>query len=196
MTWMLTATAGVVDLRFIRDEPVDILDVAHHLSQIVRFNGAACRPYSVAEHSLLVSEVLRRQGHCLDVQLAGLLHDAHEAYIGDITSPLKELLGSGMNEAFWQIDAAAAKHVRRRLGVQAVFLSHYKAIKAADMTALATERTHLMPEGGPHWPVLSAFTPIDWYDFEAQAEMTWKDWRDAFLQRFDELRNSTATTAK
>lgn len=196
MTWMLTATAGVVDLRFIRDEPVDILDIAHHLSQIVRFNGAACRPYSVAEHSLLVSSILERSGMNREVQLAGLLHDAHEAYIGDITQPLKEALSEFGDSVFRNIDLAAAKHVRRHLGVWGLFVAHNAHIKQADLKALSTERTHLMPPGGQPWPVCEQYPPFDWYDFEAHAEMTWKDWRDAFLQRFDELRNPTATTSK
>jgi hypothetical protein len=196
MTWMLTATAGVVDLRFIRDEPVDILDIAHHLSQIVRFNGAACRPYSVAEHSLLVSSILERSGMNREVQLAGLLHDAHEAYIGDVTQPLKEALCIDRHAVFRNVDLAATKHVRRRLGVLDLFRANAVTVKSADLWALSTERTHLMPPGGMPWPVCEQYPPFDWYDFEAHAEMTWKDWRDAFLQRFDELRNPAATTAK
>jgi len=69
-------------------------DVAHSLSLINRYNGHSPTPFSVAQHSLLVSKILaaRQEGPLL--QLFGLLHDAHEAYLGDITKPMKTLLDS------------------------------------------------------------------------------------------------------
>lgn len=183
MTWMLTATGGQIDLRFIRNEPVDILDIAHHISQLNRYTGAAKRPNCVAEHSILVADILAKQGHGRQVQFGGLMHDAHEAYIGEVNRQLKPLLGP----AFEHVNAAAARHVRRRFGLGMTFAQYSGVIKDADLIALSTERVALMPDSGPPWPVVSTHPPIDWYDFDAQAEMSWKDWRDVFLQRFDEL---------
>lgn len=65
MTWMLTASGMVVDLLRPQGAVFGISDIAHHLSQINRYTGAARRPLSVAEHSLLVCEILERErGEC------------------------------------------------------------------------------------------------------------------------------------
>jgi len=62
-------------------------DIVHSLSLINRFNGAAKFPYSVAQHSLYVAGLLPPE-----LKLHGLLHDAPEAYVGDMVSPLKKIM--------------------------------------------------------------------------------------------------------
>ena len=67
---------------------VDINDIAHSLSLQCRYNGHVSEHYNVAHHSVIVSQ------HCpKEDALWGLLHDASEAYLGDVNSPLKSVLG-------------------------------------------------------------------------------------------------------
>src|SRR4051812_23383484 len=70
------------------EDMFDIKDIAHALSMNCRYTGHCSRFYSVAEHSVHVSNLLKGTS----LELAGLLHDASEAYITDIASPIKQFL--------------------------------------------------------------------------------------------------------
>ena len=88
MAWIQTYSGKRFELdEEINPDTIDIEDIAHALSQICRFGGHTRQFYSVAEHSVRVAHLLVDQGRA--VQLQGLLHDAAEAYLGDIVRPLK-----------------------------------------------------------------------------------------------------------
>src|ERR1051326_5301684 len=73
-----------------RPEDIDIVDIAHALSNQCRFTGHTRFFYSVAQHSCLVSD------ECANPhKLGGLLHDASEAYLSDIARPIKAQPGFG-----------------------------------------------------------------------------------------------------
>lgn len=102
------------------DVDIDIWDIAHALAHICRFNGHCRQLYTVAQHSVLVAERARvlaeEQGHddVHRVAAAGLLHDATEAYIGDMIRPLKsrpEL------RFFRDLEQAVADAIARRFGL-------------------------------------------------------------------------------
>lgn len=78
----------IVDLESPKPEDISFPLIALALSRLCRFNGATTRFYSVAEHCARVAELARRRGHGRRVQLLALLHDAHEAYLGDVTRPV------------------------------------------------------------------------------------------------------------
>lgn len=185
MTWMLTHSGATFDLRHADPASISSLDIAHALSQINRYTGHAVRPYSVAEHSLLVVEIMQRElavssPHAL---LAGLMHDAHEAYCNDVATPMKQLLGD-----VWRItEAKIQRQVLQRFNVLTSFDRHSGLIKRADTIALATERRDLMPAGGPPWLALRDVAPVDWLTLDAWDAMEWADWRQAFLDKFSEL---------
>lgn len=84
----ITTWSGLrVDPLAMRPEDVSIEDVAHSLARTCRYNGHVGGFLSVARHSIWVSDVLRSRGD--EMALWGLLHDASEAYLGDLVRPLK-----------------------------------------------------------------------------------------------------------
>lgn len=112
-------------------EQVDPRDLAHQLSMECRWGGAVARHYSVAEHSIYVARFAAAMVEPLHKDLAmawGLLHDAHEAYLKDVPTPLKLLLGSTYTYMAAGIDLA----VLRRFDLPPLPAEVIKAVKRAD----------------------------------------------------------------
>lgn len=114
----------------INPEPEDIhlTDIAHGLSNTCRFGGHTKEFFSVAEHCIKVADMLPQE-----LKLAGLLHDASEAYVGDIPTPLKALI-----PAFKDIEMKFHHAIAERFDVP-VDLFWSKEIKHADRTQLIME---------------------------------------------------------
>lgn len=195
MTWMITATGGTYDLLNLDADAVGIQDIAHSLAQLNRYTGACARPYSVAEHSLLVVEIMERELSITDpaALMAGLLHDAHEALVADVSSPMKAALAQlaeldGRKASDWaRIEDMHARLIRRRFGVAQASEQHAHAISSADLIALSTEWVYLMPATTALPDTHDTHPPVDWVEIRSRDGMTWADWRDAFIDRYDEL---------
>lgn len=86
--WISTQSVEQFDFTNPKIEDIHILDIAHALSNICRFGGHSSSFYSVAEHSIILAEILERQGADKMTVLAALLHDATEAYLGDMPRPI------------------------------------------------------------------------------------------------------------
>ena len=71
---------------------IDIMDIGCALSMLCRFGGHCNRFYSVAEHSFRVSKAIEEAGGTKDEMFAGLMHDAAEAYVGDMVWPVKQAM--------------------------------------------------------------------------------------------------------
>lgn len=85
---LATGSGRVICLTDPRPELIEIVDIAQHLSYLNRWVGALSTGVSVAVHSVLVSRMFGNPAEAI----AALLHDAPEAYVGDVSAPLKELL--------------------------------------------------------------------------------------------------------
>lgn len=136
---MLTASGRLFDPKCLAAgvmiEAVCLPDIAHSLAQICRFGGHCKRHYSVAEHSLLVAEILRFRGIPAAGQLAGLLHDVHEAYCGDVPTPIKRALG----EPWREFESGIEKTVHAALGVSELMGAWQAEVHDAYLCALVTE---------------------------------------------------------
>lgn len=90
---MQTHSRGRVDLVHPDASQIRLHDIAEHLSRIGRFNGAVIVDnYSVAQHSSMCAFAARILNADTGTCMMALLHDAHEAYMGDITTPMKEAI--------------------------------------------------------------------------------------------------------
>ncbi len=189
MTWMITRTGTRFDLQHVAPLNISTLDIAHALANINRFTGHTCRPYSVAEHSLLVVDIMERHMGLRRpaVLLAGLLHDAHEAYTGDMSTPMKQLIDAH-TDGGWHREEQRIEHaVLQRFNVLDTAQAWRDQIKRADLMALATEKRDLMTPSADDWGCLFNVEPADWLNLRDRDGFGWNDWRQAFLDRFGEL---------
>ncbi len=150
-TWILTRNARKVDFCNITNSEFTLQDIASHLCCTPRFAGATMAPWSVAHHSLLVSKILEQENQSVYVQLAGLMHDAHEAYIGDLPTPFVNAMPPHAREwvgsVKFQLDVAIFNQLHISLPSPKV----HDLVKQADVTALLYERRKLLPHH-PDWP--------------------------------------------
>lgn len=129
-------------------QQVSVRAIAHALSNVCRFAGHASRHYSVAQHSVYVAHLVPEKD-----RLAGLLHDVAEAFIGDIATPLKQLLPD-----YREIERRVERALFRRFGLPDELPA---SVKEADLRMLATERHTLMPYTADDsaWTVLDGVVP-------------------------------------
>lgn len=144
--WMVSASGRRIFL--LEPDPEQILldDIAHALSMICRFGGHVREFYSVAQHSMLVSTIVGEGRPCSDLWLrTALMHDAAEAYLGDVVRPLKKALGP----AYGDIEERWERAICGRFALPYDVMRGV-TIKAADRVALVTERRHLVAQHS--WP--------------------------------------------
>lgn len=124
---------------------INIEDIAHALSLLCRYNGH-CRDkngnpilYSVAEHSVLVANILP-----IECRLHGLLHDASEAYLGDISSPIK----TEDNRAH---ETVMLRAIYRALEIKEPDNLCKELVHEADVAVLAAEKQQVMTTPPKPW---------------------------------------------
>lgn len=172
---ILLASGNYFDMLNPEGSAFTIGDVARGLSNVCRFAGQCERFYSVAEHSVYVSMIAPPE-HAY----AALMHDAAEAFIGDVTKPLKELLPE-----YRALEKRVEAAVFARFDVPTPMPP---SVKEADVVMLATEQLQLMRNRDdwdwtrgrePAAISIAAFAPADAYRF--------------FMWRFRELARADTT---
>lgn len=127
--------------------PVPCLqDVIHALCNLCRFTGHCCEFYSVAEHCLNCDEVASSLGYTVKERLAVLLHDAPEAYLGDVNSPLKSMLPD-----YQQLEEQVTQACWVHLWGEVPSPELLRRIKQIDLHMLREEARALMQSKGKSW---------------------------------------------
>jgi 5'-deoxynucleotidase YfbR-like HD superfamily hydrolase len=155
---------------------LDAGDIARALANQCRFGGHSRVFYSVAQHCVIVSRLVEQRGGDAEDCFAALMHDATEAYLGDMPHPLKHR--SPLGAAFKEAEKELERAIRDRFAIKA----GVPEIKRVDRALLATERRAFSEESW-HWPELDGVEPLDieltaWSPDEAA---------DEFARRYAEL---------
>lgn len=151
MSVLITATGRRIEAGAPRPEDIDLTDIAIGLARQRRFSGQTKQPYNVAQHSCLVAEIVAkgfaaaledkqrfRGPHSPDEYVkCAFLHDASEAYIGDIIHPLKVLLPD-----YAKIEAKWMRAIAERFNLT-YDLFHCRSVKNADHNCFKAEVYYL-----------------------------------------------------
>lgn len=154
-------------------------DIAHALSLLCRFNGHTRTFYSVAQHSVIVSHAVPQE----DAPW-GLLHDAAEAYIGDLAHPVKH---HGRLAGFRETEADLMRAIVVRFGL---VRNRPISVKVADARIIVNERRDLMSVSGNVW-ISDGLVPLPIDTIVPQSPLTAER---LFLERFGELWGKTAAS--
>ena len=147
MSWIQTYTGRAVDVLAFEPADFDIEDVAHHLSMLCRYNGAVRKFYSVAEHCVLLSHAVAPEN-----ALWALLHDATEAYVGDMVWPLKNEIPE-----FEVIEGHIMSAIAARVGLVP---AQPAEVKEYDRRIVLDERAALLREPERPWSALEGKAPL------------------------------------
>lgn len=139
--------AGFMDLLDPNPLEINPHDIARALSRLCRWGGHCRRFYSVAEHSVNVMRLAQRDRLPIEAQRLALMHDATEAYLGDVVSPLKACLPE-----YQRIEARMAQAIAARFALPDD-AETVAAIKRLDLEMLAIEKAAILPGSGI-WPGL------------------------------------------
>ena len=175
MSYIATCTGKYIYFVNITPDQICIEDIARGLSNTCRFAGQMENFYSVAQHSVYVSQIVPPE-----FAPEALLHDATEAYMGDITSPLKAMLPD-----YKSIEKYFDTAIRLKFGIPPVMPIE---VHDADLVMLATEKRDFEIDPASHWPMLDSAPPHD--DIIIQP-LTPPQAYHQFMARFDRLTKNT-----
>jgi hypothetical protein len=146
-------------------------DIAVALSNLCRFTGHLDEFYSVAQHCVLTSYLVPEP-----FAFEALLHDAAEAYVNDISTPLKSLLPE-----YRKTEHLCERLIRFKFDLPDTVSPE---VKKADLIMLATERRDLLSDDGSEWEMLRGISPTDEFTI---SPLLPRQARKAFTDRWREL---------
>jgi hypothetical protein len=164
---LLTLSGKWLDVLNPHVDAIDIQDIAMGLAQTNRYNGQLPRPYSVAQHSVLCARVAPP-----DLKFDALMHDATEAYVGDLCRPVKQQICK-----FREVEDQLEAVIRRKFGLCGE--KHGVFVKEIDVRMLVTEAKQFGLEWWDWWGVEPYDLVIDPWD--------WEEARREFLKAFVQL---------
>ena len=182
MATLETVSGRKVDVSNPNPSDIVIEDIAWALSRMPRFSGHSIPyvPYSVAQHCIQVAEELKEHGP--GIQLLGLLHDAAEAYINDLPSPVKHI--PEIHAVIKKLEDSLMAAIYTALKINPPTPEEEEIVKRADKTQQAVEAYNFMYSRGKDWnlPEVS-FTKLQ----EFREPMTSIDSYHKFLSYFQDL---------
>lgn len=119
-------------------------DISAALSKVCRFGGHCNHFYSVAEHLIHATNQAIEDGHPLEVQKAVFMHDATEAFVGDLVRPLKVLVPE-----YQAVEARVEAVIGQKFGID--FAAHHEVVKGLDNAMLLAERDLLFTRDSVKW---------------------------------------------
>jgi hypothetical protein len=134
----------------LKPEHICLEDIAHSLAQQCRYAGHTSVHYSTAEHCVLISQWMEDHGWRLDMCFGGLMHDAHEAYTGDISRPVQRALGEQASMVLKALQGRLDAAIAGRYGFNQQLL-YTNAVKMCDTRILNDERKALLGEEAQDW---------------------------------------------
>lgn len=176
LVWIQTYSGKKFQLLSPQIEDISIIDIAHALSMQCRFTGHSKHFYSIAQHSVLVSH------QCNQYPLFGLLHDASEAYLSDISSPLKN---SGFFENYKYYEDNLQKLIYKKFIGKLENVAIHTEVKEADMELLSVESYKLMQPLHPEFKLTHLKSHLI-QNIEIE-ELVPSKARNMFLDRYIEL---------
>jgi hypothetical protein len=157
-------------------DEVNILDIALGLSRSNRFNGHSSHPYNVAQHSIICSYYPQLTP---EQAMEALLHDAGEAYIGDMPRPAKALMPQ-----YYDLENAIMDAVAERFNIPNPMTDMMRHI---DNTILMTEKQYLLKPSKHKWSVVEHPLDAETLSPDVFAEINHEIAFSFFLLRFNEL---------
>lgn len=187
--WMQTATGVAFDL--LRPDPASVrfaTDVAPALARLARFNGhVSTGPYSVAQHCVIGAEAMLEETGRSHLAALFLVHDAHEAYIGDLTRPvamaLSSLVGAGVGEAIADLRNRIDAAIYAAAAIPPPTLGQKRLVQEMDDRMLETERRQLLCTCERPWGLNTRPVRIR----GALRPWAWPDAADRWLALFRQL---------
>lgn len=208
--WMQTFTGVAFDLLAPTPDMVRLADIAESLAHMPRFNAHTNGVYkvNVAQHSLLVEELMPPDAEPAE-RLWALLHDAHEAYVGDLPTPVKQAMRAWLRmqpltiykyvdsrnvaleevpDAFAAITDGIDVAVRTAFGLPSALPDAWRdQVAQADLIALRLERDHRMGKPPREWGETVESIVVPDVPTHLLVDMPPSDVRREFLRRFEML---------